>query len=254
MASPNLHRGVSRATAAAILGWVLATSAIAAGTSAQREVEGILRLKPNLARGAEIFTYCAACHEDNEQGLPAGWVPVIAGQHPRYLVKQLLDYRHGVRWDPHMEPVAQGHLLRGPQDIADIVAFVAATELQGHGAVATPFPVATDAQHLYSLNCSRCHGQSGEGRDARGIPRLAGQDFAYLLRQMHDVVDGRRPNMRATHYRALYELDVQALMRLASYLSHLSGAGADPAASDLSAALGADPGWRTRGNRTGGSE
>jgi cytochrome c553 len=254
MASQNLRPGVSRAVAAAFLGSVLAASAGAAGTSAQREVDDVLRLKPNLARGGEIFTYCAACHEDNAQGLPAGWVPVIAGQHPRYLVKQLLDYRHSVRWDPHMEPVAQGHVLRGPQDIADVVAFVAAMEIQGHDAAAAPSPVATDAQYLYRLNCSHCHGQSGEGKDARAIPRLAGQDFAYLLRQMHDVVDGRRPNMRATHYRALYDLDVQALMRLASYLSHLSGAGADPAASDLSAALGADTRWRTRWDQSGGSD
>ena len=65
---------------------------------------------------------------------------------------------------------------------------------------------------------------------------------------------GGAPNMRATHYRALYELDVQALMQLASYLSHLSGAGGDAAASDLSAALGADPGWRTRGAEAGGGD
>ena len=253
MASRNLRLAVARAIAAWVLGWLLAASAVA-GTGAQREVDGILRLKPNLARGEQIFTYCAACHEDNAQGLPAGWVPVIAGQHPRYLVKQLLDYRHSNRWDPHMEPVAQGHVLRGPQDIADVVAFVAATETQGRDTAPMPPPVATGAQHLYRLNCSHCHGQSGEGKDARGVPRLAGQDFAYLLRQMHDVVDGRRANMRATHYRALYDLDVQALMQLASYLSHLSGAGGDAAASDLSAALGAEPGWRTRGAEAGGGD
>ena len=252
MASGNLRPAVSRAVA--FLGWLLAASAVAAGTSAQREVEGILRLQPNLARGAEIFTYCAACHEDNTQGLPAGWVPVIAGQHPRYLIKQLIDYRHSLRWDPHMEPVAQGHVLRGPQDIADVVAFVAATEIQGHDTAPVPSAAASDAQHLYRLNCSHCHGQSGEGKAARGIPRLAGQDFAYLLRQMHDVVDGRRVNMRAAHYRALYELDVQALLHLASYLSHLSGGSADAAASDLSAALRADPLWRIPAGQTGGPE
>ena len=254
MALRSVRTGILCAIVAAIMGWSCTVSADAAGTSAQREVESILRLKANPARGQEIFTYCAACHEENVQGLPAGWVPVIAGQHPRYLVKQLLDYRHSVRWDPRMQPVAQGHVLRGPQDIADVVAFVAATEIQGHDTAAPPPPVATDAQHLYRISCSHCHGQSGEGKNARGVPRLAGQDFAYLLRQMHDVVDGRRANMRATHYRALYDLDVQALMRLASYLSHLSGAGADVAASDLSAALGSDPRWRTRGVPAGGGD
>ena len=254
MAGRSPQRGFLSLIAAAILGWLFTATAVAADTGTQSEVERVLRLKPNLLRGAEIFTYCAACHEDNAQGLPAGWVPVIAGQHPRYLVKQLLDYRHSVRWDPHMQPVAQGHVLRGLQDIADVVAFVAATENPSHDTAAKPSTATTDAQHFYRVNCSHCHGPSGEGKDARGVPRLAGQDFAYLLRQMHDVVDGRRANMRATHYRALYDLDVQALMRLASYLAHLSGGGADAAASDLSAALRPDARWRTAADQTGGRD
>jgi cytochrome c553 len=32
--------------------------------------------------------------------------------------------------------------------------------------------------------CSGCHGPSGQGEDGRHIPALAGQRFAYLVRQM----------------------------------------------------------------------
>ncbi len=53
-----------------------------------------------------------------------------------------------------------------------------------------------------------------------------GRAFAYLLRQMHDLVDGRRPNMRAQHLKILDELDVKEPVSLARYISHLDAAAA----------------------------
>jgi cytochrome c oxidase subunit 2 len=40
--------------------------------------------------------------------------------------------------------------------------------------------------------CSSCHGERGEGNQAQGAPRLAGQDAAYLARQMTNFKTGRR--------------------------------------------------------------
>lgn len=209
------------------------TAAIGVDSAAQdaavkREVNSVLNRPANVAHGAELYLYCASCHGPQAYGLPAGWVPVIAGQHPRYLVKQLLDYRRSRRSDPRMEMIAKGHALRGPQDIADVVSYLGA-QTPGWETEQT-VPPAPEAERLYRLACSRCHGLAGEGSDARLIPRIAGQDFAYLLRQMHDVVDGRRPTMRAQHYGSLEPLDVQQLVRLAGYLAHL-GASATPSAS-----------------------
>ncbi len=106
---------------------MLAAASAAAGQVSgelQREVNAVLRLPPNPAHGAEIFRYCAGCHTTSSNGLPEGWVPNIIGQHPRYLAKQLIDYRHSARADARMEPVAKGHGLRDSQDVADVVAFL----------------------------------------------------------------------------------------------------------------------------------
>ncbi len=202
---------------------MLAAASTAAGEAPgelRREVNEVLRLTSNPARGAEIFRYCAGCHTTPSNGLPEGWVPNITGQHPRYLAKQLIDYRNSVRWDARMEPVAKGHGLRSGQDVADVVAFLAAqspdwSTSEGHRAVVT------EDRKFYRSHCSSCHGLTGGGNDSRAIPRIAGQDFAYLLRQMHDVVDGRRPNMRTQHMRALEDLDVVQLVSLSCYVSHL---------------------------------
>lgn len=211
-----------------------AADGAAQDAAVKREVNRVLNRPANVAHGAELYLYCAACHGPQAYGLPAGWVPVIAGQHPRYLVKQLLDYRRSLRSDPRMEPIAKGHALRGPQDIADLVNYLGAqTPGWEQAPGVTPAP---EAQRLYRAACSRCHGLWGEGSDARLVPRIAGQDFAYLVRQMHDVVDGRRATMRAQHFASLEHLDVQELVRLADYLAHLGASGTPSASSEILAA------------------
>lgn len=201
---------------------MLAAASAASETTGElrREVDAVLRLTPDSARGAEIFSYCAGCHTAPSSGLPEGWVPNIQGQHPRYLAKQLIDYRHSVRWDARMEPVAKGHGLRGSQDVADVVAFLAAQPADWSGSDEHSAR-ATEDSKFYRSHCSSCHGLTGRGNNSRYVPRIAGQDFAYLLRQMHDVVDGRRPNMRREHLRVLEGLDVVQLVSLSSYISHL---------------------------------
>jgi cytochrome c553 len=211
-----------------------AASAAASETTRElrREVNAVMRLTPDSARGAEIFSYCAGCHTAQSNGLPEGWVPSISGQHPRYLAKQLIDYRHSVRRDARMEPVAKGHGLRSSQDVADVVAFLAAQPADWSAPDERPAG-ATEDSKFYRNHCSSCHGLTGEGNNSRYVPRIAGQDFAYLLRQMHDVVDGRRPNMRRDHLRVLEGLDVVQLVSLSCYVSHLGGGDGELNAPEL---------------------
>jgi len=221
----------------ALAGFVCAAAdAGSQGRDAKREVDEVLRLRANPARGAELFTLCAPCHGAQAHGLPAGWVPQIAGQHPRYLTKELVDYRRSVRWDARMQPIARGHALRDAQDIADVVAFIAA-QIPDADSDADDAAVLPEVKGFYRSQCSRCHGGSGGGDDKRAVPRIAGQDFAYLLRQMHDVVDGRRPNMRRQHLQALEDLDVQDLVRLACYVSHLGANDGRTGTSELTTAV-----------------
>lgn len=63
------------------------------------------------------------------------------------------------------------------------------------------------------------HGAVGQGDGAEGVPRLAAQHYEYLLRQMNDAAQGRRPSMPQEHVRLLEELDVQDFVGVADYLS-----------------------------------
>ena len=78
--------------------------------------------KPDLAKGQAISTQvCAACHAaDGSRGSPAN--PIIAGQHPEYLVKQLQEFKSGKRNNPIMKGFA-GAL--SDEDIKNVAAFYA---------------------------------------------------------------------------------------------------------------------------------
>ena len=224
------------------LGLAVGTMLVAASAGASetglelhREVNAVLRLTANPTRGAEIFSRCAGCHAAQSNGLPEGWVPNINGQHPRYLAKQLIDYRHSVRWDARMGPAAKGHGLRGSQDVADVVAFLAAQPADWSTADEYPLAAKEDGK-FYRSHCSSCHGLNGGGNNSRYVPRIAGQDFTYLLRQMHDVVDGRRPNMSRGHLKPLENLDVVQLVGLSCYVAHLGEGNAQAEAPELSTA------------------
>ena len=202
---------------------LLASSANAAETS-RAELAAAVRARPNLEHGAQLFRDCAVCHGTSGNGAADGSVPRIAGQHYRVLVKQLVDYRHETRWDIRMEHYAGRGLLTDAQSIADVAGYAAqlSPDLprnRGDGTL-----VARGAQ-VYARHCADCHGASAEGDEAGGNPRLAGQHYEYLLRQMYDAVDGRRPNFSGAHLRLLAKLQRDDLVGVADFLSRQGSTG-----------------------------
>jgi cytochrome c553 len=191
-----------------------------AAASAQRDFQDAARAKPDPQHGAQLFTRCAACHGADGGGQINGNAPRLAGQLPQVLIRQLVDYRYASRRDPLMEPVADGHLLRTAQDIADVAAFAAA--LQPRTAAASgPGAYLEQGATLYAARCRSCHGVAGQGAADAPMPRLAGQHYAYLLRQFHDALDGRRPQLARSHDPLLRDLDRDGLQGLADVLSRM---------------------------------
>jgi cytochrome c553 len=68
---------------------------------------------------------------------------------------------------------------------------------------------AEQGSRIYRAKCHSCHGEDAEGDSVRGVPRLAGQHYGYLLRQMYDAVDGRRPALPRLHSERIAPLDFE---------------------------------------------
>lgn len=221
----GIERTMSRVTAvgrAAARGAAIAVISLPAFAveNARSELDAALHSTPNLDHGAELFRNCAICHGSSGQGTLDGGVARIAGQHVSVIAKQLVDYRHDRRWDIRMEHFADQHHLVNPQSIMDVASYV-------HQLSADVAPGVGDgelAQHgsdLYAERCASCHGLSGEGNAAKRIPRIAGQHYEYLMRQIYDAVDGRRPNMGHAHVRMFAKLDRDDIVGVSDFLSRL---------------------------------
>jgi cytochrome c553 len=162
---------------------------------------------------------CVACHGTEGQGLPDGSTPRIAGQHFRVIVKQLVDLRYGKRFGFRMEQRANRH-LGAFQEIADVASYLS-QQPRGSDSGESSSSTLAHGANIYATNCLACHGERGQGDEDAAIPMLAGQHSAYLLRQMYDAVDGRRPTLARLHSARIKPLDFEQLHAVADFLAQL---------------------------------
>jgi cytochrome c553 len=201
---------------------VLLLPALAFGfETARQELSAALHSKPDLDRGAGLFRKCAICHGPKGGGTLDGGVPRIARQHTSVLAKQLVDYRHDRRWDIRMEHFADRHHLADAQAIADVTAYIHQLDVEVPPGVGDG-ELVSHGEDVYRRQCQSCHGASAEGNSAKMVPRLAGQHYEYLMRQIYDAADGRRPNFSPVHVRLLARLERPDITGLADFLSRLN--------------------------------
>jgi cytochrome c553 len=137
---------------------------------------------------AAKLNVCVACHGAN--GVPkAGNIPIIFGQQENYLSKQLHDFKTGERNFEIMKWMSETFT---EQETAPAAAYVAK---QKWPAKATT--VAATAAPRGIAVCQSCHAANYMGAvQAEGMttPRLAGQNYDYLVEAMRRFADGERTN------------------------------------------------------------
>lgn len=147
--------------------------------------------------GKKLTTACQACHGvDGNSVIPVN--PSLAGQNPRYLLRQLQMIQSNARSAPLMAGQLNG---MGEQDLRNIAAYYSGLAPKLGQAQGDDEQTAA-AQHLYrggSLTkgvaaCSACHGPTGEGNGPAGFPRLSGLSAEYTIAQL----TAYRENLRTT--------------------------------------------------------
>ena len=180
-------------------------------------------LEPDLERGAELYRTCAACHGPDGRGTEDGEIPAIAGQHGSVLLKQLTDFRHDQRWNERMQHFTDRHHLASPQDLTDVAAYVSyLPRFSPTAAGIGDGKNLGEGASVYFRTCERCHGPLGQGDLLRNRPRLAGQHYAYLLRQLQETAANQRPGMGREHVDMLKDVSPEQLRGVADYLSRVS--------------------------------
>lgn len=183
----------------------------------QAEKLQALRAKGDVVRGEISFEICQGCHRAGALGRPDGSYPRLAGQHDTVLIKQMTDVRAGRRHNPRMLPFADKHVI-GPQDIADIAAYLKGLPVPPNNGKG-PGTDLGGARTLYQKDCQACHGERGEGDGNKFYPRVSGQHYKYLLREMIDIRDGVRLNANPKMMRVIKPYSQQDLEAVADYMS-----------------------------------
>jgi cytochrome c553 len=158
---------------------------------------------------------CVACHGPGGNSVnPA--VPSIAGQPAQFISMQLFQFREGNRKDPQMTPITAG---LSNADMNDLAAYFAAQKPAPPAHAADPAKAETAKRLAQQYNCVQCHGPALLG--LQHIPRLAGQQYAYLKNQLLGFKASTRADLDGIMTSAAMALSAADIDILADYLAGL---------------------------------
>jgi cytochrome c553 len=162
----------------------------------------------------ETVAMCAGCH--GEDGVPIDpEYPVIRGQQYFYIFTQLRDYGAGRRENDTMTPIAAEFDRDQAKQIAEHFAALPWAEIEAAGVEEGDYALVE--RGVAGGQCSACHGEwQGDSR----IPRLAGQQQAYLAKTMLDFKNEIRLNA-PDKISTMQHLDDATIEALSRYLSSL---------------------------------
>ena len=143
---------------------------------------------------------CASCHGDTGDGVKEmATEPKLAGQHEKYLIKQMIEFRKGAA-GPRPNGIMLGFVQNlSDQDIKDIAAYYATQNVTLGSVPAALLPL---GQQIYRGGilktgvpaCGACHGANGGGNALMSAPALSGQHPEYIVAQMQAFKTEARKN------------------------------------------------------------
>jgi len=171
--------------------------------------------------GQNKSAMCASCHGADGNS-PIAIYPKLAGQSANYIAKQLADFKSGDRVDPVMAGMVAALSSEDMNDLAAYFAVQTPTAGQAEGSdIGHKLYFGGDANKGITA-CVACHGVKGKGMAQAGFPALAGQNAAYLKKQLASFRDGSRGNDRNSMMRNIaIKLSDSDTEELVKYMSSL---------------------------------
>jgi len=158
---------------------------------------------------------CGACHGPEAQAAQPLY-PILAGQTSRYLYLQLRDFQEGRRVHELMTPVVAGMTRDEMRELSDFFA----KQKPPRQAFASDAEKARLGKLKAEENlCTMCHLGGFAGQNE--VPRVAGQNFDYIVKQLADFKARRRTNDAGSMTSVAGSLNAEDIDNLAHYLTGL---------------------------------
>lgn len=161
-------------------------------------------------------TVCVACHgADGNSAVNPLW-PMLAGQTARYIYLQLRDFKEGRRADPLMTPMA-ANLSR--DEMLQLGEYFASQKPKPSAFSVDSAKAAEGKKVADAALCTMCHlgGFSGQNE----IPRVAGQHYEYIVKQLKDFRAKARTNDAGNMISVTRGLTDEQIDDLAQYITGL---------------------------------
>jgi cytochrome c oxidase subunit II len=144
-------------------------------------------------RGRQIYVICGACHGAGALGEQRLDAPSLIGQQEGYLLRQLRNFRSGVRGGRSDDQARQMQLIletvSNEADWKAVIAYLRSLPVQ------RPKPsVRGDVERgrrIYD-SCAGCHGSNAEGKDALDAPSLFSLPDWYIVHELRKFRAGTR--------------------------------------------------------------
>ncbi len=159
---------------------------------------------------------CMSCHGPNGNALIPQY-PSLAGQTWRYIYVELKDFKEGRRSDPVMSPMA-ADLSR--DDMIALGNWFAAQKPATNQFKADSAKVSAGLKISDAVLCPMCHMGGFTGQNE--IPRVAGQNYEYVVKQLQDFKHKRRTNDAGNMTSVAGTLSDQDIENLAHYITTLN--------------------------------
>lgn len=163
----------------------------------------------------EKAALCASCHGPNGNS-PDPQFPIIAGQTARYLYLQLRDFKEGRRKEPSMTPMAEG-LSR--EEMLALSSWFARQKPVANGFKPDEKKARLGRAKADETLCTMCHLGGFIGQNE--IPRVAGQHYQYIVKQLSDFKARRRTNDAGNMTSVSNTLSDADIENLAHYIAGL---------------------------------
>lgn len=158
---------------------------------------------------------CTTCHGEGGNAIITT-SPILAGQTSRYMYLQLKDFKEGRRKDPLMSAMV-GSLSK--DDMRALADYFAGQKKKRNNFNADPEKAAKGKAVADAALCTMCHLGGFAGQNE--IPRVAGQHYDYVVKQLKDFRARNRTNDAGNMTSVSKGLSDEDIENLAHYISGL---------------------------------
>ncbi len=158
---------------------------------------------------------CVSCHGPDET--VNNETPILAGQTWRYLYLQMKDFKEGQRTNQYMKPLMKD---MSKKDMYNLAAYYSESKYKAKNEKGDEALIDQGRKVAENALCTMCHLGSFKGQNE--VPRVAGQHYSYIVKQLVAFKNKERTNDAGTMTAYMSDATREDMEAVAAYVASLT--------------------------------